>query len=462
MARRPLLIGLLALLVAALVVGALAIGMPAPPTGSVPSSTTTPAPSPIPTPTPAPFVLQQRVYFGRDELPPVGVVIPTGSQTQVPASEGGPLMAAARAKMRLDALVTATAPSGLTNGFTTLRTKPTVREVKVEGDLITVDYTVPNGDWGIAGASASGSFIEQLVYTATEEPGITRVLVTMNGGQQATIDQAIFDEPRTRDDVAGYPFSGTKAGPIEYPGDSDVLVDVVDWRGSAEDVTPGMGRFVVELRPRGNAPTAFWSPKFTAKLEPNTASTPSDTHKWLLRVELAEAVWSAAQGEAFHCCPLKSVDKTPIRTVSAYPLNAGQSRGVGFGIGLDDARPWRVTMLQSPLRMVVDIGGHPYAVSESVAVYSPKRFETVTSTFTVSGLARTFEANVQWRLKSGTRVIAQGHTTASVGTSALWGGYSFQVRVPSGSGENVTLEVFWGSPKDGSDQGLVAIPLRIR
>ena len=104
------------------------------------------------------------------------------------------------------------------------------------------------------------------------------------------------------------------------------------------------------------------------------------------------------------------------------------------------------------------------ALSDRIAVNSPSPATTIDSrTFTLSGAARTFEANVVWRLKDSTqKVVANGHTAASLGTSALWGTFSTPVTLPTGVSGNMTLEVYEVSPKDGSEQGVVAIPLLVR
>jgi immunoglobulin-like protein involved in spore germination len=81
--------------------------------------------------------------------------------------------------------------------------------------------------------------------------------------------------------------------------------------------------------------------------------------------------------------------------------------------------------------------------------------------FTVSGLARTFEANVAWRVKEGTRTVAEGHATASEGTSAVWGTFSTQVTLPASVRGQVTLELFEASARDGTPVDLVAVPLVI-
>ena len=72
-----------------------------------------------------------------------------------------------------------------------------------------------------------------------------------------------------------------------------------------------------------------------------------------------------------------------------------------------------------------------------------------------------FEANVVWRLKdSSQKVIASGHTTASLGTSEVWGTFQTTITVPpSVTFGRLTLEVYEASPKDGSELGLVSIPV---
>ncbi len=286
------------------------------------------------------------------------------------------------------------------------------------------------------------------------------------------IDQLVIDKPLTREDVLGYA-SAASAQSIEDAGNGTVA-DIVDWRASVDEVAPGLGRFVVVLKPANSADLRPY-PKFTATLERPAQEKQAVDGKWVIRVELPDAIWQQAQGEAFHCCPLKEISKTPIRQLPAYPLGAnptplpgggtlggGAYRGVGFGITLDDARPWRVAVLHNPLRLVVDVGGKPQATSDSVAVYSPRAGET-SRTITLSGLARVFEANVAWRIKdSAGREVARGFTTASIGTSPLWGSFQTTATIPANVSGNVTLEVFWPSPRDGSDVDLVQVPLVVR
>jgi len=430
---------------------------PTPPSGST---------SPIATSGPAVTTAPQDqiwVYFARDGLPPTGGFA-TGS-----FNDSRPEL---RILSRLNALRDARAvPPGTTNPFAP--PPPTqsgsstfgISVSVVQGDLVTVEFDLSNG-WGTRGSAQSLSLLQQLVYTITEEPGVRRALIKEKGKPNAVIDQLVIDKPLTREDVLGYAAASPQS--IEDAGDGTVA-DIVDWRASVDDVASGLGRFVVELKPTNTTEPRPY-PKFSARLERPTQEKRTDDGKWVIRVELPDAVWQQTPGEAFHCCPLKLIDKTPIRQVAAYPLGANPAplpgsaayRGVGFGIVLDDARPWRVTVLHNPLRLVVDVGGSPQATSDSVAVYSP-RAGVMSRTFTISGLARVFEATVSWRIKDAAgREVAKGFTTASIGTSPVWGSFQTTATIPANVGGNVTLEVFWASPRDGSDMGLVQVPLTIR
>lgn len=426
---------------------------PTAPTGSS-SPTTTPPPA-----TASPAQDRIWVYFARDGLPPTGAFV-TGS-----FRDGSP---ESRIASRITALGTAQAsnqvPAGTISALT-LKASGGI-SVRVQGDLATVEFNTPA--WDVQGSAQSQALLQQLVYTITEEPGIRRALITEKGKPNAVIDQLVIDKPLSREEVFGYDYAATQS--IEQVGDS-VVADIVDWRASVDQVAPGLGRFVVELKP-SNSAQPFSVPNLTAKLE--QVNDPNQPHKWLIRLELPDAVWQQPQGEAFHCCPAKVVGKTPIRQVTAYPLGAnptplpgpgtlggGAYRGVGFGIHLDDARPWRVLVLHDPLRVVIDVGGDPQATSDRVAVYQPRPGATVTRDLQLTGAGRTFEANTNWRLLDSTgREVASG--TFMGGSGPLWGAFDTRIAIPASVSGNVTLEVFEASAKDGSAQGVVQIPLSVR
>jgi hypothetical protein len=332
-------------------------------------------------------------------------------------------------------------------------------QIAWQGDLATVEFDVVTG-WGIRGAAQSQGLLQQLVYTITEEPGIRRALITEKGKPNAVIDQLIVDKPLSREDVFGYA-DPAKPDKVEDTGNVRPA-EIADWRASVDQVAPGLGRFVVEFTPQAVAP-----PSFVAQLKRPAQEKRIEDGKWVIRLTLPDALWNQAPGEAFHCCPLKAVGKTPIIETVAGPLTGDPPtgtlyRGVGFTIVLDDARPWRVFTLSNPARIVVDIGGPTRSVSDRVAVYEPRPGATVTRDLQITGAGRTYEANVSWRLFDSTgRQVASGNFTGG-SSGPLWGAFDTHIAIPASVSGNVTLEVLEFSAKDGSPVGVTQIPLTVR
>ncbi|RNM13868.1 Gmad2 immunoglobulin-like domain-containing protein [Nocardioides pocheonensis] len=75
--------------------------------------------------------------------------------------------------------------------------------------------------------------------------------------------------------------------------------------------------------------------------------------------------------------------------------------------------------------------GNPDDVEALVQVDAPAEGSTVSSPFTVTGRAATFEANVVWELKQGDTVAKKGFTTAQ--ECCTLSPYSFQVTAPPGT-----------------------------
>jgi hypothetical protein len=88
--------------------------------------------------------------------------------------------------------------------------------------------------------------------------------------------------------------------------------------------------------------------------------------------------------------------------------------------------------------------GDAMDVLAQVWVIEPSEGAEVTSPFTVSGLAAAFEANVQWELKQGDRVVKEGFTTAE--ECCTMAPYSFKVTAPPG---RYTLVVHDTDPSGG-------------
>lgn len=373
-----------------------------------------------------------RVYFSRDRLPPVAA--------HVDGAGRGPT-AEARILARLRALYEARAPAGLYNAVAPTKARPQV--VTVSGDLATVDFAVPGGDWGTAGSAGTRAFIQQLIYTASEEPGIRRVLITEHGGQAIIGGEGVvIDHPATRDEVAGYSFRASlDAMTRSAPSTTPVAVTA---RLSLEDDVRALTRLVVAADAMTTDGIAF-----TARMMPNDETANPELGKWLLVVDLPNASTSESAG-------LTIVDRTPVRGVRLM----AQAGGLHYEIGLDDLRPWRTAIVDGPPRLVVDVGGDPLATSPNIALYTPVFGTALTAGGTVAGLVRAFEAQYEYRIRDArNEIVASGFGTASVGTSQLWGAFAFALpRVPAGP---VTLEVFLRSARDGEIGESAVTSLRV-
>src|SRR5690606_30879585 len=114
-----------------------------------------------------------------------------------------------------------------------------------------------------------------------------------------------------------------------------------------------------------------------------------------------------------------------------------------------------VTTLDSPARIVIDLrpGGPalpaPATRSTRVVVLRPRPGDA-TYPLTVTGYARTFEANVVVRLEYEGQDVHDDFTTATAWIDA-WGHFSFTI--PSGPTGEVTLHVGEHSARDGAWEG---------
>ncbi len=383
-------------------------------------------------------------YFTREGLPPIGAFITAHGLTDTPDHRVLTRLSALESAARSDTPAGTTSPlsqAGAYAGGSSLSIG-----VRITGDLATAELDAPNG-WGIRDPYTR-QLVQQIVYTATEESGVRRVQLTGRGGQPLKIDQLVFDKALARDDVSGYSFTAS-LGTTHFPG--AVVPSTLSTSYSVDDVAPGLARFVITFAPTAPSPAAA-PPEFTASLMPTNMSTG--------QFELEVSVPGGSDGTT----QAMAVDRSPLRWIAVGKSNTATIQT--YRLGLDDLRPWRVYTRSDPWRIVFEIGGPPQAVSDRIAVTAPVANTTIDSrisrTVSFAGSARTFEANVVWRLKdSSGKQVASGHTTASLGTSALWGTFSAQITLPAVSG-NVTLEVYEVSPKDGTEQGLVAVPLIVR
>ncbi|MEX2047626.1 MAG: Gmad2 immunoglobulin-like domain-containing protein [Chloroflexota bacterium] len=429
--RRPEIISAVLAALALVVGGACGTAYVAPTPSPVPTSTSTPTATP--SPTPAPAVTHDVVYFARDRLPPVGAHV---------AGAGSGATAEERIRSRLDALFTAAAPAGLFNVAPTVKARPA--SVVVGAPFTVVDFTVPNDDWGAAGSAGTRAFIQQLVYTITEEPGVDLVLITQNGGQIAIVggEGVVIDHPSGRHHVAGYSVAASLERVRSFDGDVVPVTPTatVTSRYSVDEVAPALARLVVELTRPGD--DQHWLPTFD--VSPVAATVGGKNELQLTVYDGTEAASDII------------IDRSPLRRLK---IESGlESRSTVYRLALDDLRPWRVGVTFDPVRIVLDVGGDPDAVNANVAIYRPRFAEPLGASAVVNGMVRAFEATYEYRL---TDVfggpLTGGYGMASFGTSPIWGLFEFRLSsIPAGTSN---VEVFLRSPRDGeiSDLARVAV-----
>ena len=400
------------------------------------------------------------VFYARESLPPIGGYI---------AARLTDSSAIGRVAARLVALhQSSSAPQGATNPLAIVAPmgSPTPNAsgggssstefgvvIRIDADTATVEFNIPTG-WGVHGAAQSRALLQQLVYTITEEPGIHYARIVEKGKTNAVIDGLVVNKALARDDVSGYTATA-QTGTTEFDGNtklSNVTGDVL----SREIVDGTLVRYTFVGSDRAHNAAKVDLPPFAITFKPNDGTLPHNTNDGTAPAYMLSIAFHVnATGEFGAVGHVERVDRSPLRLVA--------SSDAGYTLGLDDSRPWRAYE-PDPQHLVVEIGGDPRMTSDRIALTAPAYGGIVPTTFTVSGLARTFEANVVWRIEDTTgKVIASGHTTASIGTSALWGTFSTQITVPPVQlPGNIVLQVYEVSPKDGTEQGVVSVPLVVR
>ncbi|HET9809949.1 MAG TPA: hypothetical protein VFQ66_09640, partial [Candidatus Limnocylindria bacterium] len=116
--------------------------------------TVTPSPSPV-TPTETDRV---QVFYARMDEPPLAVPL---------VIEAG-LSVDQRVQARFDWLAAASW-FGPESSFNVLRDAARVGTVSVQGDLALLDFAVHESQWGLDDSRQLRAFLEQVVYTATDE-----------------------------------------------------------------------------------------------------------------------------------------------------------------------------------------------------------------------------------------------------------------------------------------------------
>jgi hypothetical protein len=140
---------------------------------------------------------------------------------------------------------------------------------------------------------------------------------------------------------------------------------------------------------------------------------------------------------------------------AAYAVWSNEGRWVYVDLHLGAPAEASVMTLANPARVVVDLrpGGGPVPAppaSFTRAVVLQPRAGSASYPLTITGYARTFEANVVARLMQNGTKVHESFTTATAWADA-WGHYS--ITIPSGPGGPVTLQVGEYSAKDGEWTG---------
>jgi hypothetical protein len=148
---------------------------------------------------------------------------------------------------------------------------------------------------------------------------------------------------------------------------------------------------------------------------------------------------------------------------SAYAVWSPDGRWTYVDVHLAAGAEAFVTLLEDPARVVVDLrpGGGPLppppASGRRVVVLEP-RPGPASYPLTITGYARTFEANVVARLEQGGEEVLETFTTATAWVDA-WGHFSFTI--DDGPTGPVRLHVGEYEARDGAWEGVV-VELRMR
>ncbi len=181
---------------------------PPPPTQTLtPTQRPTPTPPPvvgtarpavptfIPAPRPTPTTDARGravVFYASRQGIPVAVDEPKAAGGTSPSDHVFFRLAALRATK-------AEGPPGYDNLFAKMRAHLAETTVDRPGTVI-VGFSVSGGDWGVP-AEDVRLVLQQIVFTATEEPGIDWVVITQNGGKPAVIAGQTYDKPLSRTEV---------------------------------------------------------------------------------------------------------------------------------------------------------------------------------------------------------------------------------------------------------------------
>ena len=123
-------------------------------------------------------------------------------------------------------------------------------------------------------------------------------------------------------------------------------------------------------------------------------------------------------------------------------------------------------VLRNQATAPVEVGSTPtpsVSVREAnIVVTSPKSGDSISNPITVTGKARVFENTFNYILRDSTgKKIYENYAMADAPDAGLFGDFTVKIPVPLTATDNLTVEVFEYSAKDGSVVNLVKVPVQI-
>lgn len=187
-------------------------------------------------------------------------------------------------------------------------------------------------------------------------------------------------------------------------------------------------------------------------LPPGTKVRSVKVENGLATVDFSREVLEANVGAAGEALGIQSI----VNTLTEFP----DIKRVAFQVegGLDErARDWwgHVGLHEQPFTRNLAAVWEP-----AIWVTSPRSGEKVESPLRVQGSARVFEGTVNLRLMGDDgQKLAETYTTAAAGAPER-GDFTAELTFSPPAGGQGRLEVFWKSPKDGSERDKVEIPVK--
>lgn len=197
--------------------------------------------------------------------------------------------------------------------------------------------------------------------------------------------------------------------------------------------------------------TAPVTPGASRVLPPETIIRGINIRDGLATVDFSREVLRANVGAAGESLGIQSI----VNTLTEFPEIQKVSFLVEGRID-QEARDWwgHVGLYTQPFSRDISKVYEPV-----IWVTSPSPGQKVTSPVEVRGTARVFEATVSARLVDGAgNVLSRGYATATEGAPGR-GEFVLSLPIAAASPGQGRVEVFWASPKDGSELDLVSVPV---